>query len=141
MRHRRVTAVALCALLTLVVAVVAATAASRSFAGDVDNDANVWHTNNCNGGYCQVSSNGSVPLALDNNVRCGSTRTLYVRLLFSNGTVSGGSSYASCGSLPHTVTLATSVLAGSYFKIQGKVNEGIPTFGDTRFGGTVSNVR
>lgn len=127
------------AALSLLIAATAAFAASRAFGGNVDNNANVWHTNSCNGGSC-VSLGGNIPLALNNNIQSGSGRTLFVRVLFGNGTVSGGTSWPSSANTG-TKNLATNVIASSSFRVQGRTNVGIPNFQDTFFGGTISNIQ
>ena len=128
---RRLSEILALSALVLTVAGTTAFAASRDFAGNVDNNAGVWHTNSCNGGSC-VSLGGSIPCALYNNIQVGTNRTLFVRVLFGNGTTSGGTSWPSSVS-SGTKNLATNVLATSAFRVQGMTNSGIPNFQDTLF--------
>ncbi len=115
--------------------------ALRSLSGDVDNNANVWHTNNCGSGTCTIQATGDVRFTLRNNIDCGATRHLYLRLLFQKrGTVSHAATVASCAALPKTIVLASNVLATTTVKVEAMTDAGVPSFGDTKFGGDIGNV-
>ena len=84
---------------------------------------------------------GTVRFTLRNNIRCGATRHLYLRLFFyQRRTVSHAAKVASCAALPKTVVLATNVLATTMIQVDAMTDAGVPTFGDTKFGGDIGNV-